>query len=105
MFNDVRNCVWFVFVSRLAKEHHMRKSNKHRSHSPSYRLVNAVELSLQCGCNIQLRTCIILVILDAFGTPLTRSFPTKNANIYDITLFEGLSFQNTLIRNYYALLF
>ena len=31
-----------------------------------YLLLNAVELSLQSGCNTQLRTCAILVILTAF---------------------------------------
>jgi hypothetical protein len=92
------------------KKHHIQNSNKKPLRGPGYRLVNAVKLSLQSGRNTQLGTCIILVIFRArsaaFGTQLTRSFPTtKNANIYDVIIFKGLSFQNTLIRNCFALLF
>jgi hypothetical protein len=65
-------------------------------HDPNYRFVNAVKLSLQLGRNTQLRTCIILVIFSRFWniTDVIIS-NNKNTNIYDIILFEGLSFQNT----------
>ena len=98
------------YLYTTGKKHHIRNSNKKPLRGPGYRLVNAVKLSLQSGRNTQLGTCIILVIFRArsaaFGTQLTRSFPTtKNANIYDVIIFKGLSFQNTLIRNCFALLF
>ena len=32
-----------------------------------YLLLNAVELSLQSGCNTQLRTCTVLVIFSCFS--------------------------------------
>ena len=55
------------------------------------------------------------LFLAAFGTPLTRSFLINKqkthktfisitVNIYDIISFEELSFQSTLIRNYFYLL-
>jgi hypothetical protein len=80
--------------------------NKKTLHDPNYRFVNAVKLSLQSGRNTQLRTCIILVIFSHFWNITNVIISNnKNTNIYDIILFEGLSFQNTLIRNYYALLY
>jgi hypothetical protein len=97
----VRICIW------LAKEHHISNSNKKTFHGPGYRLVNAVKLSLQSGRNTQLRICIILVIFSCFRntTDAIVSNYKKTTNIYDIVIFKALSFQNTLIRNYYDLLF
>ena len=96
-----RICIW------LAKEHHISNSNKKTFHGPGYRLVNAVKLSLQSGRNTQLRICIILVIFSCFRntTDAIVSNYKKTTNIYDIVIFKALSFQNTLIRNYYDLLF
>jgi hypothetical protein len=75
-------------------------------HGPVYHLINAVKLSLQSDRNTQHRTSIILVIYTAFGTVLARSFPTtKIPKSTNILLFEGLRFQNILVRHYYALLF
>jgi hypothetical protein len=50
---------------------------------------------------------IRLYIFSCFrnSTDTIVSNTQKNVNIYDIILFEGLSVQNTVIRNYYALLF
>ena len=75
-------------------------------HGPGHRLINAVQFSLQSDRNTQHRFSMILVIYTAFGTPLARSFPTTKIPILTIIiLFEGLRFQNTLVRHYYALLF
>ena len=65
------------------------------------------KLPLQSGRNTQFRLCIILINLSCFRntTSAIVSQQQKTANIYDIIIFKGLSFQNTLIRNYYALLF
>jgi hypothetical protein len=112
MFKDTKHYVYYSYLCiiricvRLAKEHHILNSNKKTLCSPGYSLVHAVKLSLQSGRNTQPRTCIILVIFSYFrNTTDIIVSNTKNDNIYDIILFEGLSFQNTLIRNYYALLF
>jgi hypothetical protein len=60
------------------------------------------------GHNTQLRTCISLVIFSCFrnttDTIISKN-KTKMPIFTIIILFEGLSFQNTLLRNYYALLF
>jgi hypothetical protein len=37
-----------------ARKRHIQNSNKNLLHGPSYRLVNAVQLSLQSGHNTQL---------------------------------------------------
>ena len=80
---------------------------------PGYRLVNAVQLSLQSGRNTQLRTCTILVIFSCFWNTTDvivsnkkkkKTFIYITVNIYDIISFEELSFQSTLIRNYFYLL-
>jgi hypothetical protein len=102
----VRICVLFVFVYDWQKNITFWTPIKKTLCSPGYSLVHAVKLSLQSGRNTQPRTCIILVIFSYFrNTTDIIVSNTKNDNIYDIILFEGLSFQNTLIRNYYALLF
>jgi hypothetical protein len=59
------------------------------------------------GRNTQLRTCISLVIFSCFRNTtdmIISKNKTKMPIFTIIILFEGLSFQNTLIRNYYALL-
>jgi hypothetical protein len=62
----VRICI------RLAKEHHIRNSNKKMLRGPGYRLVNAVKLLLQSGRNTQFRTCIILVNFSCFWNTTGR---------------------------------
>ena len=56
MFKDVGHYVYGRICIRLAKEHHIRNSNKKPLYGPDYRLVNAVKLSLQSGRNTQIRT-------------------------------------------------
>jgi hypothetical protein len=86
-------CLW------QEREHHIRNSNKNLSCNPGYRLVNAVELSLQSDHNTQLRTCIILFIFYLLSEHVHHH--KKKTPL----LFEELCSYNTLIRNYYALLF
>lgn len=63
-------------------------------------IVNAVKLILQSGRNTP------LVSFSCFRNTIKHDrFLQKYANIYHIILFEELSFQNTLIKNLYALLF
>jgi hypothetical protein len=108
MFKDLRHYVYGLYLHTTGKRmSHSELQLKKTLPGSDYRLVNTVKLSLQSGRNIELRTCVILIIFSCFWntTDLIVYDKKKNANICDMILFEGLSFQNTLIRNYYALFF
>ena len=111
MFTDVIPCL-FTKSHGQARKRHIRNCNKNLLRSPCYRLVKAVKLSLQSGRNTQLRTCSILVIFNCFrnitdaiisNKKKHKTFIYITINIYDIIQFEELSFQSTLIRNYFYL--
>ena len=114
MFTDVRPFLFMKSYGQVRKRH-IRNSNKNLLHGSGYRYVNAVQLSLQSVRNTQLRTCTILVIFSCFRNTTdaivsnkknpTKYLSTLTVNIYyDMISFEELSFQGTLIRNYFYLL-
>ena len=107
MFKDLRHYVYGLYLHTTGKRmSHSELQLKKTLPGSDYRLVNTVKLSLQSGRNIELRTCVILIIFSCFwNTTDIIVSNNKKANIYDIKLFEGFSFHNTLIRNYYALIF
>ena len=92
MFKDVRPYVCGSYLNTTGK----RTSNWELQYKPVTlsRLLfsKCSRIILAISRNTQLRTCTILVILDAFGTPLMRSLSIKKktkieheaVNIYDI---------------------
>ena len=107
MFKDVRPYVCGSYLNTTGK----KTSNWELQYKPVAlsRLLfsKCSRIILAISRNTQFRTCINLVIFCCFRntTDAIVSNKSKPSNIYDIILFEGLSFQNTLMRNYYALLF
>jgi hypothetical protein len=77
---------------RLAKEHHIRNSNKK---NVAWSQLSFSKCSKFFYCNgvviLNLELVYFWLFLAAYRTPLMRSFPTKQNNIYDIKLFEGLT--------------
>ena len=93
MFKNVRCYVYgsYIYI-RLAKEHHIRNSNKK---NVAWSQLSFSKCSKKNYCNgvviLNLELVYFWLFLAAYRTPLMRSIPTKQNNIYDIKLFEGLT--------------